>query len=210
MAAALAAPAAHAQTPAPAPGSAARTVLVVGDSLSAEYGLARGTGWVPLLAKRMSEQYPNYRVVNASISGDTTSGGVSRLPALLERHHPAIVVLELGPNDALRGLSLKMTEQNLRDMARQSRQAGAQVLIVGMQIPPNYGRDYTQRFAAVFPAVAKAEQAGLVPFLMDGMATDRALFQADGIHPNEQAQPLLLDNVWAALRPMLKKDQPAD
>ena len=210
MSAAFAAPAVHAQTPAPAPGSAPRTLLVVGDSLSAEYGLARGTGWVPLLARRLSEQYPDYQVINASISGDTTSGGVSRLPALLQRHHPAIVVLELGPNDALRGLSLKMTEQNLRDMASQARQAGARVLIVGMQIPPNYGRDYAQRFAAVFPAVAKAEQAGLVPFLMDGMATDRALFQADGIHPNEQAQPLLLDNVWAALQPILKKDQPAD
>lgn len=210
MSAAFAAPAVHAQTRAPAPGSAPRTLLVVGDSLSAEYGLARGTGWVPLLARRLSEQYPDYQVVNASISGDTTSGGVSRLPALLQRHHPAIVVLELGPNDALRGLSLKMTEQNLRDMASQARQAGARVLIVGMQIPPNYGRDYAQRFAAVFPAVAKAEQAGLVPFLMDGMATDRALFQADGIHPNEQAQPLLLDNVWAALQPILKKDQPAD
>jgi len=210
MSAAFAAPAVHAQTRAPAPGSAPRTLLVVGDSLSAEYGLARGTGWVPLLARRLSEQYPDYQVINASISGDTTSGGVSRLPALLQRHHPAIVVLELGPNDALRGLSLKMTEQNLRDMARQARQAGARVLIVGMQIPPNYGRDYAQRFAAVFPAVAKAEQAGLVPFLMDGMATDRALFQADGIHPNEQAQPLLLDNVWAALQPILKKDQPAD
>ncbi|MBO9357152.1 arylesterase [Bordetella petrii] len=203
-------PAAQAQTAAPAPGSAARTLLVVGDSLSAEYGLARGTGWVPLLARRMSEQYPNYQVVNASISGDTTSGGVTRLPALLERHKPAVVILELGSNDALRGLSLQMTEQNLRDMARRSRQAGARVLIVGMQIPPNYGRDYTQRFAALFPAVARAEQAGLVPFLMEGMATDRALFQADGIHPNEQAQPALLENVWAALRPILEELQPAD
>lgn len=210
MTAALAAPAAHAQTAAPAPGSATRTLLVVGDSLSAEYGLARGTGWVPLLAKRMSEQYPNYQIVNASISGDTTSGGVARLPALLQRHQPAIVVLELGSNDALRGLSLQMTGQNLRDMARRSRQAGARVLIVGMQIPPNYGRDYAQRFAGVFPAVAKAEQAGLVPFLMDGMATDRAMFQADGIHPNEQAQPALLENVWAALRPILDNDQSAD
>jgi len=210
MAAALILPAAQAQTAAPAPGSAARTLLVVGDSLSAEYGLARGTGWVPLLARRMSEQYPNYQVVNASISGDTTSGGVTRLPALLERHKPAVVILELGSNDALRGLSLQMTEQNLRDMARRSRQAGARVLIVGMQIPPNYGRDYTQRFAALFPAVARAEQAGLVPFLMEGMATDRALFQADGIHPNEQAQPALLENVWAALRPILEELQPAD
>ncbi|MCD0502915.1 arylesterase [Bordetella petrii] len=204
--AALAAPAVHAQTAAPAAGSAPSTLLVLGDSLAAEYGIARGTGWVPLLAKRMSEQYPNYQVVNASISGDTTSGGVARLPALLQRHQPAIVVLELGSNDALRGLSLQMTEKNLRDMAQRSRQAGAQVLILGMQIPPNYGRDYAQRFAAVFPAVAKAEQAELVPFLMEGMATDRAMFQADGIHPNEQAQPALLENVWAELRPMLKSN----
>ncbi|OZI22382.1 arylesterase [Bordetella genomosp. 7] len=210
MAAALAVPAAQAQTANDAPGSAARTLLVVGDSLSAEYGLARGTGWVALLAARMAEQYPNYRIVNASISGDTTSGGASRLPALLDRHQPAIVILELGANDALRGLSLQMTEQNLRNMARRSRDAGARVLMVGMQIPPNYGRDYTQRFADLFPAVAKAEQAALVPFLMDGMATDRAMFQADGIHPNEQAQPALLENVWAALRPMLEQDQPAD
>jgi len=210
MATALATPAAHAQTAAQAPGSAARTLLVVGDSLSAEYGLARGTGWVPLLARRMSEQYPTYQIVNASISGDTTSGGVARLPPLLERHKPAIVVLELGSNDALRGLSLKMTEQNLREMAQRSRQAGARVLIVGMQIPPNYGRDYAQRFAGVFPAVAQAEDASLVPFLMDGMATDRAMFQADGIHPNEQAQPALLENVWAALRPILENDQSAD
>ncbi|WP_407851433.1 arylesterase [Bordetella petrii] len=201
---------AHAQTAGAAPGSAARTLLVVGDSLSAEYGLARGSGWVPLLERRLSEQYPNYRVVNASISGDTTSGGMARLPALLERHQPAIVVLELGSNDALRGLSLQMTEQNLRSMAQRARQAGAKVLIVGMQIPPNYGRDYAQRFAGLFPAVAQAEQARLVPFLMDGMATDRAMFQADGIHPNEQAQPKLLENVWAGLRPMLEADQPAD
>lgn len=210
MTAALAAPAAHAQTASPATGSQPHTLLVVGDSLSAEYGLARGTGWVPLLAKRMSEQYPNYQIVNASISGDTTSGGVARLPALLKRHQPAIVVLELGANDALRGLSLQLTEKNLLDMAQRSRQAGAQVLIVGMQIPPNYGRDYAQRFAALFPAVAKAEQAQLVPFLLEGMATQREMFQADGIHPNEQAQPALLNNVWAALQPMLQGDQPAD
>src|SRR5690606_29252257 len=153
MAAALAVPAAQAQTANDAPGSAARTLLVVGDSLSAEYGLARGTGWVALLAARMAEQYPNYRIVNASISGDTTSGGASRLPALLDRHQPAIVILELGANDALRGLSLQMTEQNLRNMARRSRDAGARVLMVGMQVPPNDGRDYTQRFADLFSAV---------------------------------------------------------
>ncbi|WP_175493060.1 arylesterase [Achromobacter sp. NFACC18-2] len=192
-----------AQTAAAAQGSAPRTVLVVGDSLSAEYGIKRGTGWVPLLSARISEQYPKFQVVNASISGDTTSGGVARLPALLRQHAPAVVVLELGANDALRGLPLNMTEQNLRTMAQAARKADADVLIVGMQIPPNYGRDYAQRFAAVFSKVAKDEKARLVPFLMEGIATNRAMFQADGIHPNEDAQPQLLDNVWPALRPLL-------
>ncbi|AVJ30996.1 arylesterase [Achromobacter spanius] len=176
---------------------------MVGDSLSAEYGIKRGTGWVPLLSARISEQYPKFQVVNASISGDTTSGGVARLPALLRQHAPAVVVLELGANDALRGLPLNMTEQNLRSMTQAARKADADVLIVGMQIPPNYGRDYAQRFAAVFSNVAKNENARLVPFLMEGIATNRAMFQADGIHPNEDAQPQLLDNVWPALRPML-------
>ncbi|WP_082306123.1 arylesterase [Achromobacter piechaudii] len=194
---------AHAQTTAPAEGSTPRTVLVVGDSLSAEYGIKRGTGWVPLLAARVSEQYPKYQVVNASISGDTTSGGVARLPALLRQHAPAVVVLELGSNDALRGLSLTMTEQNLRAMTQAAKAADAKVVIVGMQIPPNYGRDYTQRFAQLFDTVAKDENAQLVPFLMEGMALNRAMFQADGIHPNEDAQPQLLDNVWPTLRPLL-------
>lgn len=202
FATAAAAPA-HAQTAAVPQGSTPRTVLVVGDSLSAEYGIKRGTGWVPLLSARISEQYPKFQVVNASISGDTTSGGVARLPALLRQHAPAVVVLELGANDALRGLPLNMTEQNLRTMAQAARKADAEVLIVGMQIPPNYGRDYAQRFAAVFSNVAKNENAQLVPFLMEGIATNRAMFQADGIHPNEDAQPQLLDNVWPALRPML-------
>ncbi len=202
FATAAAAPA-HAQTAAVPQGSTPRTVLVVGDSLSAEYGIKRGTGWVPLLSARISEQYPKFQVVNASISGDTTSGGVARLPALLRQHAPAVVVLELGANDALRGLPLNMTEQNLRTMTQAARKADADVLIVGMQIPPNYGRDYAQRFAAVFSNVAKNENARLVPFLMEGIATNRAMFQADGIHPNEDAQPQLLDNVWPALRPML-------
>ncbi len=202
FATAVAAPA-LAQTAAAAQGSTPRTVLVVGDSLSAEYGIKRGTGWVPLLSARISEQYPKFQVVNASISGDTTSGGVARLPALLRQHAPAVVVLELGANDALRGLPLNMTEQNLRTMTQAARKAEADVLIVGMQIPPNYGRDYAQRFAAVFSNVAKNENARLVPFLMEGIATNRAMFQADGIHPNEDAQPQLLDNVWPTLRPML-------
>jgi len=194
-------PTASAQTAAGAP----RTVLVVGDSLASEYGIGRGTGWVPLLGARLAERYPNYRVVNASISGDTTSGGLSRLPALLKQHTPAVVVLELGSNDALRGLPLDMTEKNLRAMAQLARQAGAQVLVVGMQIPPNYGRDYTQRFKDVFPAVAQAENARLVPFLMEGIAADRDLFQADGLHPVEAAQPRLMENVWTALEPLLQR-----
>lgn len=194
---------AHAQTATTAEGSASRTLLVVGDSLSAEYGIKRGTGWVPLLSARVSEQYPKYQVVNASISGDTTSGGMARLPALLRQHAPAVVVLELGANDALRGLPLSMTEQNLRAMTQAAKQAKAEVLIVGMQIPPNYGRDYAQRFAQLFSTVAKDEKARLVPFLMEGIATNRAMFQADGIHPNEDAQPQLLDNVWPTLRPLL-------
>lgn len=176
----------------------------MGDSLSAEYGLKRGSGWVALLSERIAEQYPNYRVVNASISGDTTSGGLSRLPALLEREQPAIVVIELGANDALRGLSLEMSERNLRDMVQRAHQAGARVLLVGMQIPPNYGREYTERFAALFPTIAASEGAELAPFLLDGIAADPDQFQPDGIHPNETAQPRLLENVWAALRPKLE------
>lgn len=194
---------AQAQTSQPAAGSATRSVLVVGDSLSAEYGIARGTGWVPLLSRRLAQQYPNYRVVNASISGDTTSGGVTRLPALLKQHAPAVVLLELGSNDALRGLSLEMTEKNLRTMAQGAKAAGARVLVVGMRIPPNYGREYTERFMQAFSTVAKEESAPLVPFLLDGIAADRNMFQSDGIHPNEEAQSKLLDNVWPHLKPLL-------
>ena len=189
--------------PVPAP----KTVLVLGDSLSAEYGLRRGSGWVALLEQRLAEQKLPWRVVNASISGDTTSGGRSRLPALLTQHQPAVVVIELGGNDALRGLPLEMTEQNLRAMAQAARVAGARVLVVGMQVPPNYGAAYTQRFANTFAVVAKAEKAALVPFLLKGVADGKdplALFQADRIHPNEQAQPTLLANVWPTLQPLLK------
>jgi acyl-CoA thioesterase-1 len=175
----------------------------VGDSLSAEYGLPRGSGWVAMLAQRLCEQYPQYHVVNASISGDTTSGGITRLPELLRQHRPAVVLLALGANDALRGLSLDMTEANLDKMAQAGRRMGAHVLIVGMQIPPNYGSAYTERFRQIFPKVAKKEGAALVPFLMDGIAEDRTMFQADGIHPNQQAQPQLLRNIWPQLQPLL-------
>jgi acyl-CoA thioesterase-1 len=186
---------------------AARTLLVVGDSLSAEYGLARGAGWVALLATRIAQQKLPYTVVNASISGDTTSGGRSRLPALLAQHKPAVVVLELGGNDALRGLPLAMTQANLAEMAQAAKAAGARVVVVGMAVPPNYGRKYGDDFFALFARVAQAEGTALVPFLLHGVADvpqAEALFQADGIHPKAEAHPRMLDNVWPVLRPLLK------
>jgi acyl-CoA thioesterase I len=183
-------------------------ILVVGDSLSAEYGLARGTGWVALLTQRLAREKVAARVVNASISGDTTSGGRSRLPALLALHKPSHVVIELGGNDALRGLPLKMTEDNLAAMARASKAAGARVLLVGMQVPPNYGRAYNEGFAAVFATVAKKEGTALVPFLLKGVADGpdaEAMFQPDRIHPKAEAHPTMLANVWPALRALLPK-----
>lgn len=179
-------------------------MLVVGDSLAAEYGIARGTGWVPKLAARVQEQYPKYAVLNASISGDTTSGGVSRLPGLLAAHRPAVVILELGSNDALRGLPLTLTESNLRTMSQAALAAHTKLVIVGMQIPPNYGRNYSEQFKAIFSKVAQDNHAALVPFLMDGIAEDRTAFQADGLHPNEGAQQRLLENVWPAVHSTLQ------
>lgn len=181
-------------------------VLVVGDSLSAEYGLKRGTGWVALLTERLQREKVRARVVNASISGDTTSGGRSRIPALLQQHKPALVVIELGGNDALRGLPLNMTRDNLATMARLSREAGAKVLLVGMEMPPNYGTKYGQEFRDVFTTVAKTEKTALVPFFLKGVADTpdpTALFQADRIHPNESAQAAMRDNVWPELRKLL-------
>jgi acyl-CoA thioesterase-1 len=196
---------ARAQTPAAA--STAVRLLVVGDSLSAEYGLARGTGWVALLQQRLAADKRAVTVINASISGDTTSGGRSRLPALLKQHQPQIVVIELGGNDALRGLPLDITEQNLLAMTQAAQKAGARVLLVGMQVPPNYGSTYSASFAGVFPKVAKATQSPLVPFLLKGVAdTEDAmrLFQNDRIHPNEFAHPIMLATVWPELRKLLK------
>lgn len=181
-----------------------RVVLVVGDSLSAEYGLVRDAGWVKLLEQRLTRQGPSqYIVVNASISGETTSGGRTRLPALLKSHRPAVVVLELGANDGLRGLPLDLTRANLRAMVEASQAAGARVLLVGMRVPPNYGRDYAERFFAVFGEIAREMQVALAPFLLDGFADDMSLFQADRIHPNEKAQARMLENVWPHLRPLL-------
>ena len=186
---------------------ASRTLLVVGDSLSAEYGIARGSGWVALLEQRLAQQKLPVRVVNASISGDTTSGGRSRLPALLQQHRPQVVVVALGGNDALRGLPLDLTEANLAAMARAAKTAGAKVLIAGIAVPPNYGRKYSEDFARLFGTVARAEGTALVPFLLAGVAdapNADALFQPDRIHPTAAAHPQMLDNVWPVLRPLLR------
>jgi acyl-CoA thioesterase-1 len=187
--------------------AAPATVLVVGDSLSAEYGLRRGSGWVALLERRLASDNIDARVVNASISGDTTSGGRSRLAALLKQHKPTHVIVELGGNDALRGLPLEMTQANLSAMVQAARQAGAQVLLVGIQLPPNYGSDYGRRFASLYESVAREQKSALVPFLLKGVADipdAPRLFQADRIHPNEQAQAQMLANVWPELRKLLK------
>ena len=205
----LATGAAQATTPAAGRSGAAkpRTVLVVGDSLSAEYGLARGSGWVALLTRQLAQDKIPATVINASISGDTTSGGRSRLPALLRQHRPSHVVIELGGNDALRGLPLASTQANLQAMARAAREAGAKVMVVGMQVPPNYGQRYGQDFAQLFAEVARAEQAALVPFLLAGVADAPdalALFQPDRIHPKAAAQPRMLANVWAVMEGWLR------
>ncbi|ADV00277.1 esterase protein [Alicycliphilus sp. B1] len=184
----------------------APVILVVGDSLSAEYGLPRGSGWVALLEKRLAQEKIGATVVNASVSGDTTAGGRARLPALLRQHGPTHVVIELGANDALRGLPLTNTRDNLAWMVEQSQAAGARVLLVGMQMPPNYGADYARRFAALFEAVAKERKVPLVPFLLHGIADvpdSTALFQPDRIHPRAEAHPRMLDNVWPQLRKLL-------
>lgn len=186
---------------------ARRKLLVVGDSLSAEYGIARGSGWVALLEGRVKQRAPAFDVINASVSGDTTSGGRSRLPALLAQHKPQIVIIELGGNDALRGLPLAMTQDNLTAMTRAAKATGARVLIAGMAMPPNYGRQYNEQFMALFGSVARAEGAALVPFLLAGVAdasNAEELFQPDRIHPRAQAHPRMLDNVWPALEPLLR------
>jgi acyl-CoA thioesterase-1 len=188
-------------------------ILVLGDSLSAEYGLPRGTGWVSLLSGRLasdaqrkhrSKEARQYSVVNASISGETTSGGRTRLPALLKQYQPAIVILQLGANDGLRGLPLASMRDNLLALVDASQAAKARVLVVGIRMPPNFGREYADRFFTTFAEVAKQKNAALVPFLFEGFADQLAMFQADRIHPNEKAQPIMLDNVWPGLRPLLQ------
>jgi acyl-CoA thioesterase-1 len=181
-----------------------RTVLVMGDSLSAAYGLAPREGWVALTAERMAQRTPGWRVVNASVSGETTAGGASRIAGELARNRPAVVVIALGGNDGLRGLPLKQTRANLDKMVREAKAAGARVLLVGMRMPPNLGKAYTEGFAANYRAVAEAHQVALLPFLLEPIAMDRAAFQADNIHPVAAVQPKLRDHVWPALEPLLK------
>jgi acyl-CoA thioesterase-1 len=184
--------------------SAPKTVLVVGDSLSAEYGLARGTGWVALLEQRLKAQKIDANIVNASISGDTTSGGRARLPALLQQHKPNIVVLELGANDGLRGLPVPAAEDNLRTMIGLAQQNKAKVLLVGMRMPPNYGRSYTERFAGMYQELASQTRVPLVPFMLDGVALEPANFQADRLHPLATAHPTILNNIWPQFATLIK------
>lgn len=182
------------------------TLLVVGDSLSAEYGLARGTGWVALLEKKLAEEKRSIQVVNASVSGETSSGGRIRLPALLSQLRPMFLIIELGGNDALRGLPMSMTQENLAAMVNAGRAAGAKVLLLGMQLPPNYGKDYGQRFIDMYAQIAQKHQAHLVPFFLKGLADvpdSFRWFQADRIHPTEAAQATMLANVWPFLKKML-------
>ena len=183
------------------------TIVVLGDSLSAEYGLKRGTGWVALMEQRLAQEKIAARVVNASISGDTTSGGRARLAPLLTQHRPTLVVIELGANDALRGLPLQMTQDNLLAMVRAVQATGAKALLVGMQMPPNYGQDYAKRFASTYTTVAQTTKVPLVPFLLKGVADvpdSLRLFQSDRIHPTAAAQPIMLNNVWPMARKLLK------
>jgi acyl-CoA thioesterase-1 len=181
-----------------------RTVLVMGDSLSAAYGLAPEQGWVALTGERIAQRMPGWRVVNASVSGETTAGGASRIEGELTRNRPAVVVIALGGNDGLRGLPLKQTRANLDKMVSAAKAAGARVLLVGMRMPPNLGKTYTEGFAANYRTLAETHQVALLPFLLEPIAMDRGAFQADNIHPVAAVQPKLRDHVWPALEPLLK------
>ncbi|MDP2833318.1 MAG: arylesterase [Pseudomonadota bacterium] len=187
--------------PLPASAGASPTILVFGDSLSAAYGIPRESGWVSLLQR----QLPQHRVVNASVSGETTAGGLTRLPNILVAHRPHLTIIELGANDGLRGLPLQYTARNLEAMIDLAKKQGSAVLLVGMRLPPNYGPAYMLRFERLFTRVAKAKNVRLVPFLLEGMAEQRERFLADGLHPDADAQPLLVDNIWRELKPMLKE-----
>jgi acyl-CoA thioesterase-1 len=203
------APRAYAATPATPTAAQTKPVIVVlGDSVSAEYGLPRDTGWVALMRQRLVDERIDYSVANASISGDTTSGGRARLPALMERLKPAIVIVELGGNDALRGMPLSITEDNLRTIIEEAQRGHAKVVLVGMYVPPNYGPDYSQKFHGLYRQLSKQLGVPLVPFLLAGIENKPDMFQPDQIHPTQQAQPVLLNNVWPTLKPLLTTSSP--
>jgi acyl-CoA thioesterase-1 len=185
--------------------SASKTLLVLGDSLSAEYGLERGSGWVALLQKKLQLNHIDATIINASISGETTSGGLTRLPALLNKYHPDIVAIELGANDGLRGLPMAATESNLHMMITTAQKAKAKVLLIGNKLPPNYGRDYSQRFFSMYSKEATQTGASLVPFMLAGIAEKPELFQADHLHPVASAHPIILSNIWPTLKPLITK-----
>jgi acyl-CoA thioesterase I len=189
----------------PQPTGKPAAILVLGDSLSAEYGLRHGTGWVALMEQRLAEAKAPYRVINASISGETTSGGLQRIEGLLKQHTPTIVVVELGGNDALRGLSLDVTQNNLAKIIDRSLKIKAKVLLVGMEVPPNYGAAYTQRFRVMYKTLADQYRVALVPFFLEKFGADLSFFQADRIHPSEKAQPIMLDTLWPVLAPLLRR-----
>ena len=181
------------------------TILVFGDSLSAGYGLPQDRSWVSLLEKRVREEAPNYTVANASLSGETTAGGATRIAGALKAHQPDIVVIELGANDGLRGQNLDVMRRNLEAMIDASRNAKAQVLLVGMRLPPNYGTAYTEKFRQTFADLARTRKLAYVPFLFDGFAEESRYFQPDRVHPTSEAQALMLDTVWKGLKPLLKR-----
>jgi acyl-CoA thioesterase I len=191
-----------------APAQAA-TLLVFGDSLSAGYGLSQEQGWVSLLSQRLKSEGYDYKVANASISGETTLGGASRFQGALQQHRPQLVILELGANDGLRGQNVDGMRRNLEKMIDAARQRGAQVLLVGMRLPPNYGTAYVEKFQRAFSDVAAAKRVPLVPFMLEGFADQRAMFQNDGLHPTAAAQARILDTVWTGLQPLLRKQQQA-
>ena len=182
--------------------------MVYGDSLSAGYGLPENTGWVSLLARRLEQQKLSYQVVNASISGETTQGGLYRIEEALNRTKPVIVIMELGANDGLRGLPLDVTRSNLESIIQACRKRKVKILLAGMRLPPNYGRAYTEKFQNIYLELSRRYKLPLVPFLLEGFADRRELFQADNVHPNVAAQPLILNNVWIRLKPMLKTGSP--
>ena len=185
--------------------AAARTVLVLGDSLSAAFGIDVHAGWVALLQQRLAQQKSDYRVVNASISGDITANGLARLPPLLAKHRPAIVIVELGGNDGLRGLPLAQMKHNIGGIVAKAKASGARVLLVGVRLPPNYGKSYTDKFQQVYREVAREQRVELVPFILDGVDAERGLMQSDGIHPTAPAQTKMLENVWPKLQPLLQR-----